>query len=71
LDGEGLSEPRSCSRSLRAGSRQAHDSAISASLQSSARTRELANNEDSAIETIKLLSIFMDFLSLSESVFQE
>ncbi len=53
------SEPfdrRSCSRPLRTGDRQAHDSAINASLQSSARTSELANNEHSASKKIELLS---------------
>jgi len=55
-DSEPLSDRRSCSRPLPTGDRQAHDSAINASLQSSARTSELANNEHSASEKIELLS---------------
>src|SRR5262249_27696727 len=58
--GEFLSELESCSRSLRTSDRQAQDSAISDSLQSSARTTELSNNEQSANEaTTEFLTAFI------------
>jgi hypothetical protein len=58
-DGEPLVELWSCFRSLRTCDRQAHDSAINASLQSSAWTSALTNDEHTASETIKPLSPFI------------
>src|SRR5215831_1464544 len=54
-----LSELRCCARSLFASERQAQDSAISASPQSSASARELANSEHSTSETIEIVTAFI------------
>jgi len=55
-DAEAAPEVGRCAGFLGTCDRQAHDSANSASLQSSARTSELANNEHSASETIQVFS---------------
>ena len=53
-----LRELLTCFCPLWTSDQQAQDSAISESLQSSARTRELANNEHSATKANELLSTF-------------